>query len=230
MSPNTTLGYNSFRLDNIKVKIDTSSIGKDTIVIKEILINAPDVIAEFKDFPFNITDAKGSIQKALKSSNFIAIQNNVDAFVKQSGGASGGKSSGGSAAPAKEGDEPKLIIEKFRMTGVKVRVVSHKGLVLDKSLAPFSISLDNIGKKEGGLKPAEIAAVLIPKVQDAVVNGMTGDLIKSASEVFKNMGGTVKDAVGGVTKALGGATGGAGSAVGDAAKGATDGLKKLFGK
>ena len=176
-NPATFSTPHAFKLDNIAVKIDTSSIGQDTIVIKEILINAPNIIAEFKDFPFSITDAKGSIQKELKTSNFIAIQNNVDEFVKQSGG---GKSSGGDAAPAKEGDEPKLIIEKF---------------------------------------------------------SMTGDLIKSASEIFKNMGGAVKDAVGGATKALegvtknlGGATGGAGEAVGDAAKGATDGLKKLFGK
>ncbi|MBT4588740.1 MAG: hypothetical protein HOC57_05595 [Rhodospirillaceae bacterium] len=130
-----------------------------------------------------------------------------------------------------------MIIEKFRMTGVKVRAVAHDGMKLDKTLPPFSIALDNIGKKENGLPPAEIAAVLIPKVQDAITKAMMGDLTKIAGDLFKSMGGSVKDAVGGatkvlegVTKNLGGATGGAGDAVGDAAKGATDGLKKLFGK
>jgi len=235
-NPATFTTSHAFKLDNISVKIDTGSIGKDTIVIKEILINAPDVIAEFKKFSFNPLDTKKSIQESLKTSNFIAIQKNVDAFVKQSGG--GGKSSGGgSSSGGKSGDEPKLIIEKFRMNGVKVRAVSHDGLKMDTSLPPFSISLDDIGKKEKGLPPAEIAAVLIPKVQAAITDAMMGDLTKVAGDLFKNMGGAVKDAaagaakaVEGVTKSIGGTAGGAGDAVGDAAKGATEGLKKLFGK
>ncbi|MBT3915956.1 MAG: hypothetical protein HOF23_06250 [Rhodospirillaceae bacterium] len=235
-NPATFTTPHAFKLDNISVKIDTGSIGSDVIVIKEILINAPDVIAEFKKFSFNPLDTKKSIQESLKTSNFIAIQKNVDAFVKQSGG--GGKSSGGSSSSDSEkADEPKLIIEKFRMTGVKVRAVSHDGLKMDTSLPPFSISLDNIGKKEKGLPPAEIAAVLIPKVQAAITDAMMGDLTKVAGDLFKNMGGAVKDAaagaakaVEGVTKSIGGAAGGAGDAVGDATKGATEGLKKLFGK
>jgi hypothetical protein len=228
-NPATFTTPHAFKLDNISVKIDTGSIGQDTIVIKEIVINAPDVIAEFKKFSFNPVDAKGSIQKSLKTSNFIAIQKNVEAFVKQAGGSE--KSSGESASSGGEkGDEPKLIIEKFRMIGVKVRAVAHDGLKLDQTLPPFSISLNDIGKKEGGLPPAEIAAVLIPKVQAAVTDAMMGDLTKVAGEMFSKVGGAVKDAVGGVTKAIGGATGGAGGAVGDAAKGATDGLKNLFGK
>lgn len=227
-NPATFTTPHAFKLDNISVKIDTSSIGKDTIVIKEILINAPDVIAEFKKFSFNPTDTKGSIEKSLKTSNFIAIQKNVEAFIQQSSGAK--SSSGGTSSSAEKGDEPKLIIEKFRMTGVKVRAVSHAGLKMDQTLPPFSISLNNIGKKEGGLPPAEIAAVLIPKVQAAITDAMMGDLTKIAGEVFGKMGGAVKDAVGTATKALGGATSGAGSAVSDVTKGATEGLKNLFGK
>ncbi len=234
-NPATFKTSHAFKLDNISVKIDTGSIGSDVIVIKEILINAPDVIAEFKKFSFNPLDTKKSIQESLKTSNFIAIQKNVESFIQQSGG--GKSAGGGSSSGGGKGDEPKLIIEKFRMTGVKVRAVSHDGLKMDTSLPPFSISLDNIGKKEKGLPPAEIAAVLIPKVQDAITKAMMGDLTKVAGDLFKNMGGAVKDAaagaakaVEGVTKSIGGATGGAGDAVGDAAKGATEGLKKLFGK
>lgn len=219
-------GFNTshaFKLENIAVKIDTNSIGKDPIVIKEIIINSPDVIAEFKNFEFNPLKTSESIQKSLKTSNFIAIQNNVNAYVKQasSGSASSKESSGG--------EEPKLIIEKFRMTGVKVRAVSQGGLKLDTALPPFDISLDNIGKKEKGLPPAEIAAVLIPKVQDAVIKAITGDLGKVAGELLGKMGGAVKDAAGAATKALGDGASGAGDAVKGAAEGATSGIKKLFG-
>jgi hypothetical protein len=51
-----------FKLDNISVKIDIGSIGEDTIVIKEISINAPDVIAEFGKFTFNPLKSSESIQ------------------------------------------------------------------------------------------------------------------------------------------------------------------------
>ena len=234
----------AFQLGNIGVKIDTSTIGSDTIVIKEILINAPNVIAEFKKFSFNPLSANASIQESLKTSNFIAIQNNVDAFIKaQGGGAGGGKASGGGEAAksseAKEG--PKLIIEKFRMTDVKVRAVAHEGLKMDTALPAFSISLDNIGKKENGLPPAEIAAVLIPKVQDAIVTAMTGDLTKLATDMFSKLGGGAQDALKAIT---GGTTGaasetmkkvtegasGATKSLEDGAKSATGALKNLFGK
>lgn len=228
----------AFQLGNIGVKIDTGTIGSNTIVIKEILINAPDVIAEFKKFSFNPLSASASVQESLKTSNFIAIQNNVDAFIK----AQGGGASGGTAAKSSEAKEgPKLIIEKFRMTDVKVRAVAHEGLKMDTALPAFSISLDNIGKKENGLPPAEIAAVLIPKVQDAIVTAMTGDLTKMATDMFSKLNGGAKDAL----KAISGGTSGAASetmktvtegasgatkSLEDGAKSATGALKNLFGK
>ena len=87
---------------------------------------------------------------------------NVDAFIKAQGDGSGGGKAAAARRPAaarrrnhprpkKKG--PKLIIEKFRMTDVKVRAVAHEGLKMDIALPAFSISLDNIGKKENGLPP-----------------------------------------------------------------------------
>ena len=202
------------------------------------------MIAEFKKFSFNPLSASASIQNSLKTSNFIAIQNNVEAFIKaKSGGASsGGNGSGGGATKSSRSDGgTKLIIEKFRMTDVKVRAVSHDGLKMDTSLPAFSISLDNIGKKENGLPPAEIAAILIPKVQDAIVTAMTGDLIKLASDMFSKLGGGAKDALKAITggasgavkdslKAITGGTSGATKSLEDTAKSATGALKNLFGK
>jgi len=224
-------GFNTphaFKLGSISVKIDTGTITDQTIVINEININTPDVIAEFQKFSFNPLKASASIQEALKTSNFIAIQKNVEAAVAAQGGGSGGsgdaKDDGG-----KKGEGPKLIIEKFRMSNVKVRAVSQSGLKLDQSLPPISIAVDNIGKSEGGLTPEQVAGVLVPKVQDAVIKAITGDLTKLATDVFKSVGGAAGDAVKAVSEGVGGAVGGAASGAGDAVKGATDGIKKLFG-
>lgn len=224
----------TFRLGKVAVKIDTGTIGKDTIVINEVIIDAPDVIAEFQKFSFNPLKANASIQEALQTSNFIAIQNNVDQYIKANTG-------GGSSAPAAEsksgGEGPKLIIEKFRMTNVKVRAVSQSGLSLDTSLPPFSIALNNIGKKEGGLPPAEIAAVLIPAVQKEVTKAITGDLIKTATEMVGKLGDAAKGALKSVTEGAGSmgkniteGAGDVGKTVTDGAKGATDAIKGLFGK
>ena len=237
-------GFNTphaFKLGNIKVQIDPTTVTNSTIVIKEVIIDAPDVIAEFKKFSFNPLKASASIQESLKTSNFVAIQKNVDAYVKaQTDGAAGGGGQGsGGSGDAK--DQPKLIIEKFRMNQVKVRAVSQDGLKLDSSIPPFSVALNNIGKKEGGLEPAKIAAVLIPKVQDAVIKAITADLTKMAGDLVKNLSGALKDGAGGAVKKLTEGAGGAGDAVkkltegagdsgGDAVKGAGDAVKKLFGK
>ena len=224
-----------FKLDNISVKIDTGSIGEDTILIKEISINAPDVIAEFGKFTFNPLKSSESIQQSLQTSNFIAIQKNIDAFVKEKTGGGGGK-----PAAAKDGDStdgPKLIIEKFRMIDVKVRAVSQDGLKLDTSLPPFSISLDNIGKKENGLPPEGIVAVLIPEVQKAVTNAISDDLIKTATDMVGKLGDTAKEGIKAVTEGAGDigkklteGGGAIGKSVTEGAKGATDAVKGLFGK
>ena len=61
------------------------------------------------------------------------------------------------------------------------------------------------------MSPEEIAVVLVPKVQDAVIRAITGDLTKLATDVFQN---------------LSSATGSAG----DKVKGVADGLQILFEK
>ncbi|NQV55064.1 MAG: hypothetical protein HQ503_04330 [Rhodospirillales bacterium] len=230
----------AFKLGKIGVKIDTGSIGKDTIVIREILIDGPDVIAEFKELNFNPLKADASVQSSLKTSNFIAIQNNVDAYIKSQGGEAGTKP-GSSGQAAKSGsaikDEPKLIIEKLRMNNINVRAVSHSGLKLDTALKPFSIALNDIGKKENGLPPSEIAAALISKIQGKIMESMTGDLTKVAIGMADKLGGVAKEGlkaategVPGVGKLLGDGAKGAAGVLGDGAKGAAGALKGLFGK
>ncbi len=228
-------GFNTphaFKLDSISVKIDTATITDETILINEINIDTPDVIAEFQKFSFNPQKASASIQEALKTSNFIAIQKNVEAAVAAKGGGGRGSVDDGGA----KGEGPKLIIEKFSMSNVKVRAVSQSGLKLNQSLPPISIAVNNIGKKEGGMTPEQVAGVLVPKVQDAVIKAITADLTKLATDVFKSVGGAAGNAMQEVTQGGGNAmaavtesVGGATDGTGDAVKGTADGIKKLFG-
>lgn len=206
----------AFKLDNIAVKLDTSTVGTDTIVINEILIDAPDAIAEIKTLNVNPLKIGESVRKSLNSSNFIAIRNNVNAFVKeQGGGSAGGGSSGDSGR-----ESPKLIIEKFRMNNVKVRAVAHEGMKLDLAVKPFSIALDNIGKSEGGLEPERIAAKLIPEIQDKVIDGMLPDLMGNVANKLRDAGKLAADAVKGVMEGAGSV----GGVAADPVKGVTEGV------
>ena len=85
-------------------------------------------------------------------------------------------------------DALKFIIEKLRMSNVQVHAVSQGGIVFDKFLPPISFSIFNIGRKKGGLSPEEITRALLPKVQNAVVQAISGDLTKLATNVLKNVG------------------------------------------
>src|SRR5262249_32639861 len=80
----------AFELGDIKVTIDTSTVTSDTVVIKEVVIEAP-----------NVTYEVGP-----GGNNVGVIQNNVDAFSKSFGGggdsaSSGGKESGGKGSAEK---------------------------------------------------------------------------------------------------------------------------------
>ncbi len=165
----------AFQLGSITVKMDTRTVTKKTIVIREIIVDMPNVIAEFKNFIFDHLTASNSIRQAVKASNFATIQKNIAASLETTD------------SDAKKG-KPRFIIEKLRMNNVQVRAVSQSGIVFDKILPSISFSVDNIGRKKGGLSPEEIASALVPKVQNAVIRAISLDLTKLATHVSKNVG------------------------------------------
>jgi uncharacterized protein involved in outer membrane biogenesis len=192
----------AFKLGSVSMNIDISSLISDTIIIKSIVIDKPDITYEFGD----------------GGSNVDVIGKNVE------------KAAGGPGAKKEEKKEggKKMIIESLIVSNGKVSV-SHpllKGKKLGSGLP--TIRLKDIGKdKEGGASPAEVVDKIMDAIEKQVgasvgglnVDGMVKDLTKGVEDA-------AKDAMKGVTGGAGGATKG----VEDAAKGAGDSLKKLFGK
>jgi hypothetical protein len=96
-------GFKSDRalsLGEIGLQLDTGSVTKDTIVIKEISITAPEVTYEF----------------GLKGSNLDALKRNVDAYSAQ------GKDKGKAADSATGEDGKKMVIEHLYVRNGKVNV------------------------------------------------------------------------------------------------------------
>ena len=174
----------------VSVKVDTGSLTGDVIVIKEVVIAAPDITYE----------SGGG------SSNFDVIQKNVDAYAKSVG--AGGKPEQNTA---KDEGGKKIIIENLYVRDGKVALSA--GVLQGKKITvPLpNIHLKDVGKKDNGATPAEIAALLLDEITENVAKvGRAG--LESA----------VKDALGGATKMLEGG----GKTMDDATKS----IKGLFGK
>lgn len=175
---------NAFMLGLVSVKLDTSTVTKNPVVIKEIVIDAPQVNYEM--------GADGG-------SNLQTIQKNVNAYAAKMGG-------GGSGAPqqpaagAKE-PERKLIIENLYVRNGQISA-SHAALKGQqvKSGLP-TIHLTNIGKAKGGASPAEVANEVIGAISQQAAKVAAADLGKTLE--------SLKGSLGGVTGA-GGSSGGVG--------------------
>jgi hypothetical protein len=125
---------NIFTLGGISTKLDVASIGKDPIVIEQVVINKPDVYYE--------------INKAGES-NIKALQKNI---TQATGG--GGKT----AADTSESSGPKVVIRKLVIEGGKIDArVAALGDKTHSAKLP-RIQLNNIGEKSGGATGAEIAS------------------------------------------------------------------------
>lgn len=190
----------AMQLGEIGLTLDIASLSSDTIVIKSILIRAPQITYEY----------------ASGGGNIDTIKKNVDAYVGQNAPASSPAQKSAptaekKSAPKEEGGK-KLIIEDLRIQDAKVTAAAL-GQQMSQGLP--TIQLKDIGKSKGGATPAE------------VVEQILGALQKQVASAAQNMGADkLKDAAKG---ALENATKG-GIPGGDAAKGATDALKGLFGK
>lgn len=211
-------------LGGVAVAIDPGSVGSDTILVKNVTIDAPKVIYEL-----------GS-----GGSNINAIQQNVENFTKRfASGDSGSSSASSESSSSSEGGEegPKVVIENLRITGGRVAVSADiPGLSgEDMGVNLPDIHLTDIGKDDGGASPAEVAAEVMAALNDSIMGAITSGLpnlpanLDDAKKLLESGGDLLGGAASGATEALKGATEGAGGAVEDAAEGAGKVLKGLFG-
>lgn len=200
----------AFKLGGVKVALDIGSVTEDTVIIREIAIDAPQVTYE-------VGGAAGS--------NIDAIRQNINAYL-------GKPAKGGKAAPAKEDkDGKKLIIENLYVRNGKVGVSATilQGRKVEAALP--SIHLKDIGKKKGGASPGEVAEQVMKEVSAAAtkavsalnIKGLVPDVGKMADEAQK----TVEKELKGVTKGLGGD---AGKTLEKSTEGVGKALKGLMGK
>jgi hypothetical protein len=196
----------AFELGAISLKINVANTNDKNIHITEIIVDAPKITYEL---------AEGG-------NNLDALKKNIDDFTKSNATAEK------SEAKSEEGSDeegPKIIIDRLVIKNGEVNVKAP--ITLNKTIngALPTIELKDIGKKEGGASPEEVAAQIVSAVTDGAM-GVVGKL-----GVGKTLG-ALKDglagAAGAATGAVGGVLKGGASGADKAVEGATGAVKNLF--
>jgi uncharacterized protein involved in outer membrane biogenesis len=146
------------KLGTARVRLDVRSVLSDTIVIDEILVEAPDIT--FEGFP---------------RSNLSAIQENVTAAVPAR---SSKPSDNNPVKPAASGAK-KLLIKKFTLTNGRV-TASVGGQSLRLGLP--NIHLADIGKETGGAAPEQVVSDVFSAIARSAT-GVVTDQTKNAGDV-----------------------------------------------
>lgn len=181
----------SFKLGSIETNIDLASLTSDTIVIKSILIDGPDVTYEFGEGGSNISVIGQNVEKAAARSDKAA------------------------ESTQESGPGKKMIVESLVISNGNVSI-SHpllKGKRIGSKLP--TIRLKDIGKdKNGGATPAEVVDKIVDALEKQIasavttsgINNMLKDVTKEAEGLLKGAatGGSkgVEDAVKGAEDGL----------------------------
>jgi hypothetical protein len=164
---------NAFSLGTVRVELDPKSLLTDTIVVKSIYVDAPEVTYE----------------QTLKGSNILQIKKNVSPPAE-------GEEPEKPAEPEEPKAKKKIIIKDFLVKGGKIKFSAAMGGKTVNIPLP-EIHLTNIGEKEGGLTAKELGPKLIDPVTDVITQAVqkAGELIKEGAEAIKKEGEKVIEGV-----------------------------------
>lgn len=171
----------AFKLGKVHLSLEPFSVLKETIVINELTIENPEFLYETKIVASNVTDLMKNIEKSL-----------------------GGDKS---AEPkTKDGKPIKLIVRKLVLKGGRVTLgVGGAGGMM--TLPMPQVDMVDIGVKEGGVTPAQLAFAIMGNVVPSIVSASTQALTKiggtsgaAAVEGARQIGGAIKGLFGGGEK------------------------------
>ncbi len=150
---------NVFQMDTVVIDIDPASITDDVIVINEIRIDGAQLLAE---------------QKGLKDTNIQALMDNLN---KSSSGAEA------SEAEAESDSDVRLMVEKLAFVNGTVDLKTEQ--LGDYQMQLPDINVADIGDKQRGLTPEELATALLQPVLQQVKTQVAVELQDKAKEKAK---------------------------------------------
>jgi len=152
----------AFSLAEITLGLDVGTLSKSPVVINQIIVD-------------------GATVNYLGQGNKSNLQTILDNL--KSGGSDSGSGSGGSG-----GDDTLIIIDEFRFTDANMTIAMEGVPELNKNVVISDVISKDIGRKAGGVTPAEAATeIMQPIVERAVRQGINavsdGGLDKAMDKV-----------------------------------------------
>lgn len=176
----------AFELGSISLVVDTSTITKNPVVIKQVVIEAPKVTYEQGNSGGNLQKIQQNVMQyaggsaSAKSDTGTGAKSTPAPSASPSPQSPPAQSSSPSApAPVAKGDERKLIIDSLDVRGGEVTVAATmlQGRTLKTPLPP--LHLTDIGRKENGATPAEVTQRIIAALSDQAAKTAMADLQKN---------------------------------------------------
>lgn len=152
----------------VSMQLDVATLTKDVVLIKEILIEHPQVTYEY----------------ASGGSNLDVIQRNVDQYLAAR--------TGGNSAPADKASQKKVIIEHLYIRDARAAVSAEALHGKAMTLALPEIHLTDIGKKSGGATPAEATRQVVGAITQSATKAVAPlNLGGTMASIKKGMSGAV---------------------------------------
>lgn len=177
LSVGTPRGYSApytFKANDISLSLKPKTLLDDVLVIDKVIIAAPSVVYEPKR----------------KTSNIEALQKNIDAYIGPDNG------------EVRPGPS-RVIINRFEIRQPQV-VVYAGGLIGEQSVTAKDVVITNIGVKENGIPPGDVAEIVMAELQPQIISAIRSkagkQLLNKALEEAMKKGlpvDDVKDLLGG---------------------------------
>ena len=162
-------GYKSayaFQLDNILLDVDLESLSGPVVIITEVTVDGAKIIVEQKGGKTNLTELLDKVEASSKKPGKVSPS--ADQTQPQEETAS---------------SDVRLMLEKFTFINTSATIITEK--LGEKALHLPDIRLSNIGNKEAGLPPEQVADELLRGVIKQVTRAVRDHLRELAEDALK---------------------------------------------
>ena len=179
----------AFELGRVYVNAEIESVVSDKIMIKEIIIEAPEI----------------TFEGTLSGSNITKIQENVEKFSASVGGKDDDDDE--EYEEEHESAEKKVQIDHFILKNAQVNISSPLLQGQEVAIPLPEIHLRDIGKKSDGATLQEVSSLVFSAIEKAIVQAVSksGKLVEHGlKKIEEHLGGAAKE---GASKVLEGVKG-----------------------
>lgn len=151
---------NAFEMQQIALQIDPGSLAGDVIVVREVLVDGAVLVAEQKALTTNLSELLENIEQS-----------------------TGGKPAESPPAETSEFADVRLMVEKFSFVNSSATVITQQWG--EKTLPVPDIVMQDIGDKETGLTPEQLASTMARALLKRAERAVTDYLEKLAKDAAK---------------------------------------------